>query len=377
MTNQRPFPSKARACLTLAAVLLAIGCPRNPPDADDEVSERDNTLRVATFNLEDVRPEQCVASDDARLKAAAEVIQRMAPDILLLNEISYGDGRTGQALADNYLAVGQSEAVAGIRYRAFMAPVNTGVESGFDLDHDGRIGGAGDCWGYGEFPGQYAMTLLVREGIEILSGDVRTFQKLRWSKMPNALQPVDPKTSKPWYTNEEWDALPLSSKSHWDVPVRLENGTVLHLLCSHPTPPVFDGPEDRNGYRNHDEIRFWADYLNNEKYMVDDQGIEGGLASNAHFVILGDLNSDPDEGEESLFPLPKFLLNHSRINGEFTPRGDKQADLDDDDTAEWGMRADYVLPSRGLEISAGGIFRQQPGTRISDHFPVWVDLKIP
>ena len=29
-----------------------------------------------------------------------------------------------------------------------------------------------------------------------------------------------------------------------------------------PDAAVFDGPEDRNGTRNHDEIRFWADYVN-------------------------------------------------------------------------------------------------------------------
>ena len=52
----------------------------------------------------------------------------------------------------------------------------------------------------------------------------------------------------------------LSSKSHWDVPIRIGRETV-HFLVSHPTPPVFDGPEDRNGTRNHDEIRFWADYV--------------------------------------------------------------------------------------------------------------------
>jgi len=32
-------------------------------------------------------------------------------------------------------------------------------------------------------------------------------------------------------------------------------GQVIHILASHPTPPVFDGVEDRNGRRNHDEIR--------------------------------------------------------------------------------------------------------------------------
>ena len=41
---------------------------------------------------------------------------------------------------------------------------------------------------------------------------------------------------------------------------RSRSAETVHFLVSHPTPPVFDGPEDRNGPRNYDEIRFWADY---------------------------------------------------------------------------------------------------------------------
>ncbi len=72
--------------------------------------------------------------------------------------------------------------------------------------------------------------------------------------------PTDPDGT-PWYTpGPELDSFRLSSKSHWDVPIEIGKKTV-HFLVSHPTPPVFDGPEDRNGTRNHDEIRFWADYV--------------------------------------------------------------------------------------------------------------------
>ena len=57
--------------------------------------------------------------------------------------------------------------------------------------------------------------------------------------------------------------------------------TTLHVLASHPTPPTFDGPEDRNGRRNHDEIRFWADYISpgQSGYIVDDEGRSGGIDS--------------------------------------------------------------------------------------------------
>ena len=69
-----------------------------------------------------------------------------------------------------------------------------------------------------------------------------------------------PRRPRDWYSPEVLRSLRLSSKSHWDLPVRIGRRTV-HVLASHPTPPTFDGPEDRNGTRNHDEIRFWAEYV--------------------------------------------------------------------------------------------------------------------
>ena len=67
----------------------------------------------------------------------------------------------------------------------------------------------------------------------------------------------------------------MSSKSHWDVPIDV-NGKVIHLLASHPTPPVFDGDEERNGTKNHDEVRFWLDYVtpNNSDYIYEDNLID-------------------------------------------------------------------------------------------------------
>ena len=74
------------------------------------------------------------------------------------------------------------------------------------------------------------------------------------------------------------DKLRLSSKSHWDVPIKVNN-EIVHALVSHPTPPVFDGTEDRNGKRNSDEIRFWADYVSPGQggYIYDDKGGKGGV----------------------------------------------------------------------------------------------------
>ena len=97
--------------------------------------------------------------------------------------------------------------------------------------------------------------------------------------MPGALLPDRASTPEPrdWYSREELRIFRLSSKSHWDVPIRIGGDTV-HFLTSHPTPPVFDGPEDRNGRRNHDEIRLFADYITPGRagYLYDDKGRRGG-----------------------------------------------------------------------------------------------------
>src|SRR5690606_4370838 len=102
------------------------------------------------------------------------------------------------------------------------------------------------------------------------------------------LRPMQPEDGAPFHPDGVWAQLRLSSKSHWDVPVDTPLGR-LHFLVSHPTPPVFDGPENRNGLRNHDEIRLWAEYLGNDAaWLVDDAGRSGGLPADAAFVLAGD-----------------------------------------------------------------------------------------
>src|SRR5688572_30445858 len=108
------------------------------------------------------------------------------------------------------------------------------------------------------------------------------------ARLPKTTQGAD------WYSPEELDVFRLSSKSHWDVPIQIGRRTV-HFLASHPTPPVFDTAEDRNGTRNADEIRLWADYVTPGRggYIYDDEGRRGGLHPSELFVIAGDQNSDP------------------------------------------------------------------------------------
>jgi hypothetical protein len=192
------------------------------------------------------------------------------------------------------------------------------------------------------------------------------------------------------------------------VPIEIGR-TTIHFLVSHPTPPVFDDPViDWNGRRNHDEIRFWADYVGPNPhagdYIYDDDGVHGGLAPGSKFVIAGDLNSDPLDGD-SIPGSAQLLLDHPRVNTKVTPSSPgavEQAALqgganaghlsdprfdtaDFNDAAPGNLRADYVLPSRQLRITGAAVYWPRSddpafapvGTfpfPSSDHRLVWVDV---
>jgi Endonuclease/Exonuclease/phosphatase family len=377
-------------------------------------------VRFATFNASLNRNFQgqlishLTAPGNAQADAVAEIIQRARPDVLLINEFDFDDqGPGGSSLAaalfqQNYLSVSHGDAdPISYPYR-FVAPSNTGIPSGFDLNNNGVVGGPDDAFGFGFFPGQFGMAVFSRFPIDL--NGVRTFQGFLWRDMPGALLPDDPDTPAPadWYSPAELEVFRLSSKSHWDVPIEIGRKTV-HFLVSHPTPPVFDGPEDRNGTRNHDEIRFWADYVlpSRSGYIVDDEGERGGLHPGSLFVIAGDQNSDPLDGD-SIPGSAQLLLDHPLVNTKVTPESQgavEQAALqgganathlsdpafdtaDFADTAPGNLRADYVLPRKNMPIEDAEVFWPTSDDPLfapvgtfpfpsSDHRLVWVDVRIP
>lgn len=377
------------------------------------------TVRIATFNASLNResqgelPRDLSSPNNAQARAVAGIIRTVRPDILLINEFDYDErGESARLFRDNYLARADAGAQGGTATEAinyshmYLAPSNTGMPTNFDLNRDGKVGGAEDARGFGQFPGQYSMIIYSRFPIEHRAA--RTFRNFRWRDMPNALLPDAPASPAPndWYSAEALAILPLSSKSHWDVPVRIGTRTI-HVLASHPTPPAFDGPEDRNGRRNHDEIRFWSDYLTpgNDGYIRDDRGGRGGLRGD-DFVIAGDLNSDPFDGG-SRHEAIRNLLAHERVGRGPTPassgaaeatrlqdgvnatqRGEPRFDTSDfGDHGAGNLRVDYVLPSRSLRVCASGVFwprRNDPdaellsagGRQTSDHRLVWVDISL-
>ena len=399
--------------LAIAALLSLSLCfaSADPAFADSVQPVTPDSLTVATFNasLNREAPGELIndlaTPHNAQASNVAETIQRVDPDILLINEFDYdASGAAVDLFRSNYLEVPHNGAQPVSYPYAWSGPVNTGEPSGFDLDGDGTTTGPADAWGFGKFPGQYGFVVYSKYPIK--AEQVRTFQHFLWRDMPGALLPSNADGTG-WYSEEVLQRFPLSSKTHVDLPVDV-NGTTIHVLAAHPTPPSFDGAEQRNKRRNFDEIRLWADYVaNRADYLYDDAGVRGSLSTDANFVILGDYNSDPLDGDsypgaiDQLLDSPRVVdtlpsslggAQESEIQGgaNLTHKTDPKYDTGDfgDVPRPGNLRIDYVLPNVGTQVDEARVFwptREEETFRLtglypfptSDHRLVWTRLRFP
>lgn len=329
-------------------------------------------MRLATWNVALDREgpgllvEDLAGGGSPQIAAIARVAVALDADVLLLTAVDYDRGGVALRLLAGRLA----EAGAPYPHRFAFRP-NTGTQTGFDVDGNGRIGDPRDAQGYGLYSGQGGMAILSRLPLD--EGAARDHSAFLWRDLPGALLPEgDPALA---------GVQRLATTGFWDVPLVTGSGP-LHLLAWHATPPVFDGPGDRNGRRNHDEAAFWRHYLDGALPMPP---------PDAPFVLLGDGNLDPADGDgrrEGIAallahpalqdPLPKG--SHGRA--EPAHQGDPALD-----TVLYGdlggLRLDYVLPSSRLRVTAAGVFwpaADDPLTAdlaaASRHFPVWVDIDL-
>ena len=332
------------------------------------------TLRVATYNIEMSRPgpglllRDLQKADDPKIAAAVKVVVLLDADVLVLTGFDYDLDQVALSVFVDKLATG------GLIYRhQFSNRPNTGLAAGLDLDDDGKLGGPGDAQGWGRFSGESGMAILSK--LPIRDDEVRNFSEFLWRDLPGALL-FD------GMTPEAVAVQRLSTTGHWDVPVELPGGALLHLLAWYATPPVFDGPEDRNGRRNHDEAAFWVALLNGQLPMP---------APPLPFVVIGDGNLDPVDGD-GLPDAILGLINHPALQKP-SPRGKFFPNNADDsgDTADFsakngpgGLQVDYVLPSRDLTVTGAGVLWPKiddPLAAIlataSRHRPVWMDINLP
>lgn len=350
-------------------------------------------LRIATFNTELARDgpglllRDIQKGDDPQIAAFIEVLAHAAADIVVLQSVDFDADLT------TLNALNASLERAMVPYpHVFARRPNTGRVSGFDMNGNGRLGEAQDAHGYGMFAGQGGMAILSRWPIEEeLAID---FSTLLWKDLPDARRPLHPDGT-PFPDRDAAAALRLSTTAHWAVPVQTPDGGLLTVMTMHASPPVFDGPEDRNGLRNADELELWMRFLDGD--LVEDPPTE-------RFVIAGDSNADPLDGE-SVKEAINALLDHPLLQDPkpssigATEAAELQQGANRDhvgdpsrDTADWrdlpgpgNLRVDYVLPSRDLGVVASGVVWPGPEEdgdlhksviAASRHRLVWADIDL-
>jgi len=305
--------------------------------------------------------------DDPKMIAAVAVIAALNADVLLITGIDYdAQGLTLDALVENLGRAG-----AAYPFHLALRP-NTGVVTGLDLDGNGRFGEPRDAMGYGRYAGAAGMAILSRYPID--TANIRDFSAFLWADLPNNLMQ---------------DAAPvravqrLSTTGMYEVPVLLPDGKALRLLAYYATPPVFDGPEDRNGRRNHDETAFWLSLIDGQLPLA---------APARPFVVLGQPNLDPDDGEGRPQAL-RALLAHPNLQDPAARGTSNRADAGQIgdaamDTALYtgigGLRVEQVVPSNDLIVMQAGVLWPPDSdpfavtlAAASRHHPVWVDMALP
>ncbi|PZX17107.1 endonuclease/exonuclease/phosphatase family protein [Palleronia aestuarii] len=306
------------------------------------------------------------------------MIAAVAPDILVLQGIDYdAGGATLSVLADRIAEDGPD-----YPHRFALRP-NTGMATGLDMNGDGDLGDPRDAQGYGRFAGADGLAILSR--FEILAEDAVDLSGLLWRDLPGAIPPMIEGRAFP---SEEAAAIQrLSSTAHWIVPVEID-GTPLTLLTWRATPPVFDGPEDLNGRRNHDEAALWLRLVDGDLYTPPPP---------TPFVILGNANLDPEDGDGRRAAMDT-LLSDPRLR-DIAPRsaggaaaadpghtGDPALDTADFDDPPGNLRVDYLIPSADLAVRGAGVYWPAPGTPEAEalgpvedwprHRIVWADLDL-
>ncbi len=305
-----------------------------------------------------------VRGNDPQIEAGLRILDHIDADILVLSDIDYDHAN---------LALGAfADRLGEYPYR-FHPETNRGFPTGLDLNRNGRLGDPDDALGYGEFRGSGALAVLSRFPI----GTDRIVERtdLAWLDLaghiaPEGTTPIER----------------ISTSAHLRVPIDLPGDESLVLVIWHATPPVFDGPEDRNGRRNRDEAKLALDLVEGAKAPV---------------VVAAFTNLDPVDGEGRPDAL-QALLNHPQLldRPPISDGGREAASKDggvnnrqsgdpEQDTVDWpdedgrpgNLRSDILVPDRAFRVLRSGVFWPKEGALFSRdvrdasrHRIVWMDL---
>lgn len=308
------------------------------------------TVRIATFNAELTRKgpglllRDIKRGKDEQVDAFVALMTEVRPDVIALQGIDYDLRQTA------LLALIDVLSDAGLTYSYhFTSASNAGKTSGLDLNGNGALGDADDAHGFGRYSGMGGMAVLSR--FPINQDAVEDYTPMLWRDLSGHIYPmVD---GQPFGGETVFAEHRLSSRGHWVVPIQTPNDGPIRLMTFHATPPIYDGDEDRNGRRNHDEVAFWLDYLDYDTNLQP-------------FILAGTANIDPKRGSGRRKAI-KALLASPVLQNPF----DDSPTADFRDPLPGDLRVDYLLPSLDWRVVANGMVSAPEASR---HSLLWVDI---
>ncbi|SMX24829.1 hypothetical protein BOA8489_02959 [Boseongicola aestuarii] len=229
------------------------------------------TLRIAVYHTElsgdgpGLLLRDIEKGDDPQIRSSLRVVKSAGADAIVLADFDYDANLAALNAFADLLEI--------YPHRFALAP-NRGVQTGHDLDRDGRFGEPEDAQGYGRFAGDGGLAILSKWPIE--NSAVQDFSSMLWQDLQGQ---IAPEAAAPQQR--------ISTTGYWIVPLKVAENQILNLLVWHATPPVFDGPEDLNGRRNHDEAALWLKVLDGSL----------GTLPDAPFIVAGISNLDPIDGD--------------------------------------------------------------------------------
>jgi 3-phytase len=321
-------------------------------------------LRVGHFNLREMSTAKLLDESDEQATAAAQILARFAPDIISINELQFdmqgvptpsmpgAPGTTGwgqfdvfgadnaHRLADRIAAAGTPE---GYEHRLIFVGNSGYYWEGSTLGFDWFI-----LRGWGEFRGRFNTAILSR--YPILLDQVRIISDVPWDALPeNHIAKMKAETG-----IDVPPGFPIFEKGLNIVPVQV-NDEVLHLVLLHTVSPAFD---PINPYRNYDELRALVMFLDGQL-----PGVEP-LPPDAKFMIVGDLNADPDDGDglpgaiQQVLDHPSVIAvfgagagtkgNNGQYNTYLSGCGLDDGSIVQNPTQKFQLQLDYLLPSTNL-----------------------------
>ncbi|MDO6727979.1 endonuclease/exonuclease/phosphatase family protein [Cognatishimia sp. 1_MG-2023] len=289
---------------------------------------------------------------DPEPMAVAKQIADAAPDIIVLQNIDFD--------SQNHGLSGLRELInnqGGPSYPHLFAPrPNTGIPTGIDIDGDGISNGPRDAHGYGTFPGQRGIAILSQH--PIATAGVQSFSNILWQNAAAAAPDVIPAPE--MLSIDARDTFRLSSTAHVAIPFSI-NGSLLTILTHHATPPMFDGPEDRNGFRNAAENLFWLAYLNGTFTEALPQS----------YILAALTNIDPNKGQGHRSAMQSILQSQQFREPLVTVPPTNRVTVQWNETQSSSMRVSYLLPSPNITVKATG---NRPMPSASRHHLIWIDI---